>query len=477
LATAKTDTAPGGGPGSASLDSPFASRYGSGEMRAIWSDERKRALWRHLWVALAEAQAEAGVVSQEQVDDLRRYAGRPNTGRALEIEREIGHDVMAEVRAYAEQCQVGGGIIHFGATSADITDNADVLRQREALQLLRARLADLLAELAEKVAAHARLVGMAYTHLQPAEPTTVGYRLAVYAQDLFEDLRVIDNLLAGLRGKGLKGAVGTAASYQELLAGTAVTPAHLEERFLQRLGLVAFPIATQTYPRGQDYAVLAALAGLAASLHKFAFDLRILQSQGWAEMAEPFGEKQVGSSAMPFKRNPVNAEKICSLSRLVAAMPAVAWDNAAQSLLERTLDDSANRRSVLPEAFLASEECLLTAARIVRGLVVNEQAIAANLEKYGPFAATERVMMALVRAGADRQRLHERLREHSLKAWDAVKAGRPNPLADSLAVDPDLLRYVQPAGLRALMDARAYVGTAIERAESLAAEVRRYLAT
>src|SRR5262249_12372334 len=275
--------------------------------------------------------------------------------------------------------------------------------------------------------------GMGYTHLQPAEPTTIGYRLAVYAQDALGALGELDRLIAGLRGKGLKGAVGTAASYQELLAGTGSTPEQLEAAFLAELDLPAFPIATQTYPRGQDYAVLTALAGLAAGLHKFAFDLRVLQAQGFGEWAEPFGEKQGGSSAMPFKRNPVNAEKVCSLARVVAGLPDAAWHNAADSLLERTLDDSANRRAILPEAFIAAEECLMTSTRIVRGLVVDGGAIAANLEKFGPFAATERVLMALVRAGADRQHMHERLRQQSLKAWDAVKAGRPNPLAASLS--------------------------------------------
>jgi adenylosuccinate lyase len=458
------------------LDSPFATRYGSDEMRALWSDAHKRRLWRRLWVALAAAQHAAGVVSAAQVDDLRAHAEQLNTTRSLEIEREIGHDVMAEVRAFAEQCPLGGGIIHWGATSADITDNADVLRQREALRLLRARLAALLGAYADQIEAHRGLAAMAYTHLQPAEPTTLGYRLALYAQDLLGHLRALDALIASLRGKGLKGAVGTAASYQELLAGTGTSAAGLEASFLQSLDLPAFSIATQTYPRGQDYLLLSTLAALAAALHKFAFDLRVLQSPGLGEMAEPFGEKQVGSSAMPFKRNPVNAEKICSLARFVAALPAVAWENAAQSLLERTLDDSANRRTALPEAFLALEECLLTATKLVRGLVVDEAAIAANLEKYGPFAATERVLMALVRAGADRQRAHERLREHSLKAWAAVKAGRPNPLPGLLAADPELLVHLQPARLRELMDARAYVGTAPERAGALAAEVRQALA-
>jgi len=455
------------------LDSPFASRYGSAEMREIWSDANRRRLWRRIWVALAEAQAGAGLVTPEQVADLKASANRLNTERALEIEKEIGHDVMAEVRAFAEQCPVGGGVIHWGATSADVTDNADALRQRQALRLMREKLVELLRAFAEQITLHRALACMAYTHLQPAEPTTMGYRLAMYAQDLLVHLAALDQLIAELRGKGLKGAVGTAASYAELLAGTGVTPAQLEAHVLQSLDLPAFPIAAQNYPRAQDYRVLTALAGLAASLHKFAFDLRLMQSQGCGEMAEPFGEKQVGSSAMPFKRNPVNAEKICSLARYVAALPAVAWENAAEALLERTLDDSANRRIVFPEAFLACDEMLQTAIHIVRGLVVEAAACAANLEKYGPFAATERVLMALVRAGADRQRMHERLREHSLKAWSAVKAGRPNSLADFIAADTELLRLLQPARLRELMKAEGYVGTAIERAEALVTEIKR----
>jgi adenylosuccinate lyase len=455
------------------LDFPFASRYGSADMRAIWSDDHKRKLWRKIWIALAEAQAQAGLVSSEQVADLRKHAGKLNTARALALEKEIGHDVMAEVRAFAEQCPVGGGVIHWGATSADITDNADVLRQKESLRLLLIKLDELLNAFAGRITEHRALACMAYTHLQPAEPTTVGYRLAMYAQDLLAHRAALGGLISELRGKGLKGAVGTQASYQELLTGTRVAPAELEARVMTALDLRAFSISTQTYPRVQDYGVLAALAGLAASLHKFALDLRILQSSGFAEMSEPFGEKQVGSSAMPFKRNPVNAEKICSLARYVAALPHAAWENAADALLERTLDDSANRRVLFPEAFLALDEMLTTALKIVCGLNVDANACALNLEKYGPFAATERVLMALVRAGADRQHMHEKLRAHSLKAWAAIREGKPNPLAANLAADTDLLRHLQPARLRELMKAEGYVGTAVERAEAMAEEIRR----
>ena len=453
--------------------SPFSSRYGSPEMRALWSDERRRKLWRRIWVALAEAQRESGLVTAEQAADLRAHAEEINIPRALEIEKEIGHDVMAEVRTYAEQCPKGGGIIHWGATSADITDNADVLRQREALALTLDRLGKLLLAFATRIEQTRELPCMAYTHLQPAEPTTFGYRLAVYAQDLLTHYESLKALRANLRGKGLKGAVGTQASYGEILAGTPLSPGELESKVMSALGLPAFAIATQTYPRVQDYTLLAALSGLAASLHKFAFDLRIMQSAGFGEAAEPSGEKQVGSSAMPFKRNPVNAEKICSLARYIAALPQVAWGNAAESLLERTLDDSANRRTILPEAFIAMDEILITAKRIVEGMRIDEGACARNFEKYGPFAATERVLMAAVKAGGDRQRLHERLREHSLKAWEAIRADKPNPLANLIAADQQFLHYLQPNRLKVLMEAREYVGTAKERAGLAAVTIRQ----
>ncbi len=453
-------------------DSPFSTRYGSAEMRALWSDDRKRRLWRQVWVALAEAQQQAGLVTAEQAADLRTHMGDIHIPRALEIEKEIGHDVMAEVRTYAEQCPKGGGIIHWGATSADITDNADVLRQREGLTLTLDRVGKLLAALATRIEQTRDLPCMAYTHLQPAEPTTFGYRLAVYAQDVLTHYAALKTLQSNLRGKGLKGAVGTQASYGEILEDTPFSPGELESKVMAALGLPAFPIATQTYARVQDYTVLAALAGLAASLHKFAFDLRVMQSGGFGEASEPFGEKQVGSSAMPFKRNPVNAEKICSLARYIAALPGTAWDNAAESLLERTLDDSANRRTIVPEAFIALDEILITARRIVEGLQIDEAACARNLDKFGPFAATERVLMAAVKAGGDRQHLHERLREHSLKAWEAVKVDKPNPLAGLIATDPDFLRFIQPNRLKALMEAREYVGTARERAGLLAKQIR-----
>ncbi len=451
--------------------SPFTWRYGSPAMRAIWSEANKRRVWRRVWLELARAQQAAGLVSAEQVADLAAHVDQIDLARAEAIEAEIQHDLMSEVRTYAEQSPVGGGVIHLGATSADVEDNADVIRLRDSLDLILTGLRDLLCRFARGIEQLADTPTMAFTHIQPAEPTTMGYRLALYAQDLLDDYQTLETAHDHLRGKGFKGAVGTGASYAELLAGSDVTPAEMEARIMAALGLPAYPIAGQTYPRKQDWQVLSALAGLAGSLYKFAFDLRLLQSPVIDEWHEPFGRQQVGSSAMPFKRNPINAEKIDSLGRLVAAMERVAWDNASHSLLERTLDDSANRREILPVAFLACDEMIRVSARIVGGLRIDEGAAARNFARFGVFSAVERVLMAAVKAGADRQTMHEHLREQSLAAWAALADGQPNPLIESLASSPALADYLSAEQIRALLDASGYVGDAPERARQFAASI------
>jgi adenylosuccinate lyase len=457
--------------------SPLTWRYGSEEMRKVWSEANKRRLWRRIWVALAEAQSEAGLVTAEQVADLRTHQDNIDIARAHEIEEEIRHDLMAEIKTFAEQCSRGGPIIHLGATSMDIEDNADALRLRHSLDLILNRLCDTLVALAERIDAEAARPAMAFTHIQPAEPTTVGYRLAQYGQDLLMDWAELRRVRNGVRGKGLKGAVGVSASYAELLSGTGWTPRQLETRVMERLGLQSFEVSTQTYPRKQDWLILNALAGLCASLHKFAFDLRILQSPLFGEWSEPFGAKQVGSSAMPFKRNPVASENIDSLARFVANMPRVAWDNSALSLLERTLDDSANRRLALSEAFLVTDEVLRRSLRLIEGLQVWPGPIARNLRDYGVFAATERVLMHAVKAGGDRQEMHEVIRTHSLSAWQAIQEGQPNPLANLLASDERITRWVESASLPALFDASAHIGDAVERARTLALEIRTMIRT
>jgi adenylosuccinate lyase len=457
--------------------SPLTWRYGSEAMRGVWSERHKRLLLRRFWVALAAAQQEAGLVTAEQVADLAAHQEQIDLERAAQIEAEIRHDLMAEIRTFAEQCPVGGGIIHLGATSMDALDNIEALRLAEALDLLLGKLAALLRVVAEQIEDHAGLACIAFTHLQPAEPTTVGYRLAQYGYDLLLDWRELQRVRDGIAGKGLRGAVGTSASYVQLLEESSYTPARLEARVLERLGIAAHPAGTQVYPRKQDWLVLNALAGLAQSIYRLAFDLRLLQAPTIGEWSEPFGAKQVGSSAMPFKRNPIDAENLDSLARQLAALPRVAWDNAAHSLLERTLDDSANRRMLLPEAFLLADELVSRAARVVQGLVVREEVTARNLATYGVFAATERLLMEAVKAGGDRQVLHEVIREHSLVAWDALRRGQPNPLAGSLRADPRITRWLLPGEIASLLDASDYVGDAAQRALAVAGMLREAAAS
>ena len=452
--------------------SPFTWRYGSEAMRALWSEQHKRLLWRRLWVALAEAQQEAGLVSQEEVDDLKTHQNELDIGRSHAIESEIHHDLMAEIRAYAEQCPRGGGIIHLGATSMDIEDNTDALRLRDSLALIQNELVQLLRELSAQISEFADMPAMAYTHLQPAEPTTTGYRLAQYAQDIWMDLEDVISTRQAIRGKGLKGAVGSSASYARLLQDTSWCPSDLEAAFMHRLDLMPFSVTTQVYPRKQDLKVLNVLAGLAASLHKMAFDLRVLQSPPFGEMAEPFGSKQVGSSAMPFKRNPINSEKVCSLTRYVGALPSVAWQNAANCLLERTLDDSANRRVILANAFIALDEAVRTQLKIVRGWKLQPEGIERNLSSYGVFAASEALLMELVKAGGDRQAMHEVIREHSLTAWATVQRGEPNPLASLLSSDASITHWLSKSEISQTLNVASYVGDAAERALNFATELR-----
>lgn len=452
--------------------SPFTWRYGSDQMRQIWSVTNQRRIWRKIWVALADAQAHVGLVSAEQVDELRQNQDKINLDRALEIEAEIHHDLMAEVRTFAEQCPTAGGIIHLGATSMDIEDNADALRLRASMDVLILRLRTLLMRLVELIENECDHVCMAFTHLQPAEPTTVGYRLANYGQDLLEDWENLNRVRKNIRGKGFKGAVGTSASYSELLKNTGYTPQQLEREIMQSLDLPAYAVTHQTYPRRQDWNVVNSLAGLAMTIYRLAFDLRLLQSPPFGEWSEPFGSKQVGSSAMPFKRNPINAENLDSLARYVASLPHVAWDNAAHNLLERTLDDSGNRRLMLPEAFLAADELLRRMNRILVGLRIDENGIQRNLQAYGVFAATERVLMEAARLGGDRQELHEVIRENSLKAWEFVRRGEQNPLAALMAGDERITRWLTPDQVLSLLQAEQHIGDAPMRARHMAALIR-----
>lgn len=447
--------------------SPFSWRYGRAELRSLFSEQTRRRLWRCVWVALAEAQAAEGLVSEAEVADLRAHAGHIDIDAALTIEREIHHDLMAEIRVFASQAKTGGAKLHLGATSMDVEDTVETYRLRLALSRIGASLQDLLRAFAEKIREHAHLTCMAFTHLQPAEPTTLGYRLAVYAQDLTIDDAALRFAFENLTTKGLRGAVGTAASYEHLLDGSGKS-SEIERYVLEKFGLEAREISTQTYPRKLDYLLLTALAGLGASLSKFAADVRILSSPEFGEVAEPFGKAQVGSSAMPFKRNPILCERIDSLARLLAGYSDVAWQNAATNYLERTLDDSANRRTILPEAILCADELVSLAKRVIGGLKVNERRIAHNLRTYGPFAGTEAVMMEAVRSGGDRQHLHETIRSAAMQAWESLARGEDNPLSQLLVEDRDLTSRVDPAEIRRLLDPGKHVGTAPQRALLLA---------
>ncbi len=453
--------------------SPFSWRYGSDEMRRIWSETNKRLIWRRIWVALAGVQSQFGLVSNSQVEELAAHAAEIDMETALKIESEIHHDLMAELKTFAAQCPAAGGVIHMGATSMDVEDNADVLRTRSALELVIEKLGALLLSLAERMEETADLPIMAYTHLQPAEPSTLGYRLSVYAQDLLEDWQTLNALKTGLRGKGFKGAVGTSAAYIDLL-GIENYP-RFESLLSHELNLPFYPVSTQTCTRKQDYNLLNGLASLGASLHKFAFDLRVLQSPPIGEVSEYFSEKQVGSSAMPFKRNPINAEKIDSLARQLSVLPQVAWQNAATNLLERTLDDSANRRTILPEAFLICDEMLQVMNRLVMKMNINHESIQRNLSAYAPFACTERIMMALSKQGADRQETHERLREHAMTAWQSVKSGDQNPLINLLKQDTYILQFLSTSQIEELAQVSAYTGIAESASITLAKQIRQLI--
>ncbi|MGZ6346019.1 MAG: adenylosuccinate lyase [Anaerolineales bacterium] len=450
--------------------SPFTWRYASVEMRNLWSETNKRLIWRQLWVALAEVQGEFGLVKPDQITDLRQHMAEINIPYALEIEAEIQHDLMAELKTFASQCPVGGGILHFGATSSDIEDNADAIRLRTGLAILLKSLSILLQNIGLLINKWADTPVMAYTHLQPAEPSTLGYRLALYGQDLLHDYNLINDLVIGIKGKGFKGAVGTSAAYAEILGTENLT--EFEKKLSQKLELRFYSVASQVYPRKQDYEIISTLAGLGASLNKLACDIRLLQSPSIGELSEPFGEKQIGSSAMPFKRNPIQSEKINSLGRYLATLPRIAWDNAANSLLERTLDDSANRRILLPEACLAADEMLLTANKIISDLQIDEAAISRNLATYGPFAGTEKLLMNLVKAGADRQEMYSILRSHALKAWQTLKLGMENPLIDDICMDANIGEYLSTQNIRQLMEAKSQIGDAPERARWMANEIQ-----
>lgn len=455
--------------------SPFSWRYGSDEMREIFSEVNKRKTWRKVWVALARAQQKAGLLEKKELEVIEKNAQKIDIARAQQIEKEIYHDLMAEIKVFAEQSGKAGGKIHLGATSMDIEDNADIIRIEKALEIIATRLKKLLKSFALLIRKYKNTVCMGYTHLQPAEPTTLGLRFSVYAQDLLFDLRLLRYFKNNLVAKGMKGAVGTSASYVKLLKNKNLDAKTLSKLVMDELSLKESTITTQTYPRKIDLHLTNVLSSIAQSLNKFAFDLRIMQSPNFGEWAEARGEKRVGSSAMPFKRNPDRAEKVCSLAKYVSSLVAIAWANAAESLLERTLDDSANRRIFIPEAFLATDEILETTDDLVTNLTVAEENIKKNLEKYGPFAGTESLMMQAVENGADRQQIHERIRQIAMEAWSQIDKSGTNPLVNLLEKDKIITRFVDRETIPQLIDPTAHIGLAPELCANFLRELEKEL--
>lgn len=459
-------------------DNPLTGRYASREMSALWSPQRKFSTWRRLWVMLAEAEAELGLpVTQAQIDELKAHVDDIDFAAAEQHERKLRHDVMAHVHAYGDVAPNARAIIHMGATSCYVTDNTDLILMREGLQLVAQRLAATIDHLATFAQQYRDLPCLGYTHLQPAQPTTVGKRACLWAYDLVQDLAEIEHRISTIKARGVKGTTGTQASFLELFHGDHAKVRELDRRVAAKMGFAeTYAVTGQTYSRKVDVQVVDALAGVAGSAHKAATDLRLLQSR--KEVEEPFETHQIGSSAMAYKRNPMRAERICGLARFVMSLQSSASATLATQWMERTLDDSANRRLVLPQAFLAIDAILLLYQNVASALVVYPKVIARHLLEELPFMATENIMMAAVAAGGDRQDLHEQIRIHSQAAAAVVKQdGGANDLMKRLAGDPAFAHV----DLTGALDPRQFVGRAPEQVDEFLAQVvapirSRYLA-
>ena len=449
-------------------DNPLTARYASRQMSALWSPQRKFSTWRRLWIALAEAEAELGLpVTPAQIAQMRAQVDTIDFAVAARYEKRFRHDVMAHVHAFGDACPDARPIIHWGATSCFVTDNTDLLLVRESLELVRDRMVAAIEHLATFAERQRDLACLAFTHLQPAQPTTVGKRACLWAYDLVLDLAEVEHRLATLQALGNKGTTGTQASFLALFDGDHEKVRRLEQLVCRKMGFdQSYAVTGQTYPRKIDFQVLAALSGIAQSAHKTATDLRLLQHR--KEVEEPSGEEQIGSSAMAYKKNPMRCERICSLSRLVISLESSTAATASIQWLERTLDDSANRRVVLPQAFLAADAVLLLMQNVAAGLVVYPKVIAANLAAELPFMATENILMAGVSAGGDRQELHERIRRHSRAAAEVVKEqGGQNDLLQRLAADP----VFTGIDLQAELEPARFVGRAPEQVDEFLRDV------
>ncbi|MGQ9591683.1 MAG: adenylosuccinate lyase [Planctomycetota bacterium] len=445
-----------------SYEDPLVERYASRAMVENFSTRRRYRLWRELWIALAEAEAELGLpIRPEQIEEMQRHAGDIDFDRVAAIESELRHDVMAHIAAFGERCPLAKPIIHLGATSCFVTDNADLVILRRGLEIVRDELSALLAALRDFALRHRGLPTLAYTHLQPASPTTVGKRAALWAQDFLADLEEVCDRIEKLRFLGAKGATGTQASFLRLFRGDGSKVEALDRKVAEKMGFSSvLGVAGQTYPRKVDARILQALSGIAQSAHKFSTDLRILQ--GFGEIEEPFEEKQVGSSAMPYKRNPMRLERISSLAKFaICECMNPVWIHATQ-WFERTLDDSADRRVSLPHAFLAADAILVLSVNVVRGLRVYPEAIGRRVAEELPFLVAEDILMLGVEAGGDRQDLHERLRRHAMAVAEARRtAGARNDLLARVAADPAFAAIRGKLG--EIADPARFVGRAPEQ--------------
>jgi len=449
-------------------ENPLISRYASREMAGLWSDQRKFSTWRRLWIWLAESESEMGLgVTSDQIAELKAAVDTIDFDAANRYERKLRHDVMAHVHAYGDQCPTARPIIHWGATSCYVTDNTDLILMREALQLIARRLGAVIFALADFAQQHRDLATLGFTHFQPAQPTTVGRRACLWAYDLALDLAEVEHRIVALKARSVKGTTGTQASFLRLFNGDHAQVRELERRVAEKMGFAeTYAVTGQTYSRKVDAQVLDTLSGIAASAHKAATDLRLLANR--KEMEEPFEADQIGSSAMAYKRNPMRSERICSLARYAMSLPANAAETHATQWLERTLDDSANRRLAIPQAFLAVDAVLVLYQNVATGLVVYPQVIARHLRDELPFMATENILMAAVAAGGDRQDLHERIRQHSQAAAAVVKQqGGQNDLLARLQGDPAFANV----DLQAAVDPSTLTGRSAEQVDEFLAEV------
>ncbi len=454
----------------AQYSTPLAERYASRDMLALWSPQRRHGLWRRLWLALAEAEKSLGVpIPDEAIAQMRAHLDDIDFAAVAAYEKRFRHDVMAHVHAFGDVAPAAKGFIHYGATSCFVTDNAELLLMREGLALLRAKVVDTLRELAAFARTWRDQPTLGYTHLQPAQLTTVGKRATLWMQDLVLDLSELDHRDATLPFRGVKGTTGTQASFLEIFGGDHAKVRELDRLVTRAMGFGAsIPVSGQTYTRKIDAQVLSVVAGIAASAAKLASDLRMLQAFG--EIEEPFEKEQIGSSAMAYKRNPMRCERINSLARFVASLEPNANQTHAVQYFERTLDDSANRRLVIPESFLATDAILVLLANVASGLEVHPARIAARVNDELPFMATEELIVRAVRAGRSRQDAHEVIRRHSIAAARAMKdEGRANDMLDRLAGDPGF--GVALDDIRAALDAARFVGRAPQQVDEFLAEV------